>query len=897
MSMLAELRARLASLLGRPGADRDLDEELRFHVDMQARKLEASGVAPAEARRRALIALGRMAQTTEDTRDQRGIRWMEDLGRDLKHGARQLRRSPGFTLAAVVTLALGIGATTAIFSVVNGVLLRRVPFPEASRLVVAWETDRSSGTSHEPAAWPDLVDFGRRSKTITRFAGIVGGIGNLSVAGEEPVRLAALRVTHDYFPLLGIEPLVGRVFSAEDDRPGGPQVVVLGETLWRSRYGGDPAVVGRTIRINEIEYQVIGVVPADADFGLDQVHQRADYHAEYVAAGHVDLWAPLQASEEQLSRDTHPVLVVGRLASDASVAAAHDELAAIMSDLEATYPRSNQARGANVESLDQVVFGPVRPVLVLLTVAVALVLLVACVNVANLLLARGAVRTQEVAVRGALGAGAGRLGRQFLAESLLLSLFGAAAGVVLAFLALRAFGSLAPAGLPRVDAVDIDLRVLAVTLLVSLTVGLVFGLVPTVQARRVDPMAIISAEGRTGGGGLRRARFRQALVVAELALSVALVVSAGLLVRSLWTVLHVDPGFRTEGVVKAEYALPETRYPTDYSKWPRFVEIQSFNQRLLDRARALPGVTDVALSRAHPLDRGFTNSFTIVGREAEARDWPEIPVRIVTPSYFSTMGVALVRGRLLTAGDDAEAPPVALINEAAAARYFPNADPLGHEIRYWGLSRRIVGIVADERFYGLTEPAPPATYAAADQAPGRGGVLLVRGEADPRAIAGAIRTAFHDVDPEIAVYGVEPLTETVRESQAERRFAALLIGIFAVVTVLLALVGIHGVIGYATAQRSQEIGIRVALGATRGDVTGLVMRSGLRLALLGTAAGLAGAVAASGLLARFLFGVGRLDPVAFLVVPALVLLATAFATWLPARRAARAQPVDVLRVG
>ncbi len=895
MSLLSDLRARLGSLFGRRAADHELDEELRFHVDMEAAKYERTGLSPADARRQAVIRLGRVSQTAEDTRDARGVRWLEDLGRDLRHGARQLRRTPGFTLAAVTTLALGIGATTAIFSVVNAVLLRRVPFTAPDRLVVVWETDRQSGTSHEPSAWPDYVDFARRVRTLERVVALAGGVGALSPTGEEPVRLAAVRVTHGYFALLGVQPLVGRVFSAEEDRPGGPAVVLLGEDLWRTRYGADPAVVGRTIRINETDYQVLGVMPEAADFGLDQLHQRADYHSEYVASGHVDLWAPLDASEQQFSRDTHPFLVLGRLAPGASVATARDELSGIMADLETTYPRSNKARGANVESLDHVVFGPVRPVLLLLVVAVGLVLLVACVNVANLLLARGAVRVQEVAVRGALGAGAGRLGRQFLAEAVLLTGIGAVGGVGLAYLALHGLGSLVPPGLPRVDTVDIDLRVLLVTLAVSIGVGVAFGLVPTLQARRVDPMTAITAEGRSGGGGLRRARFRQALVVAELALSVALVVSAGLLVRSLWTVLRVNPGFDVRQVVKAEYQLAPKRYPTDYSKWPRFSEILDFDQRLLDRAGRIPGATEVALAGAQPLDRGFTNSFTIVGREAESRGWPEIPVRQVSPGYFATMRVPLVRGRLFTAGDDADHAPVGLINEAAVKRYFPGADPIGQEIRYWGIARRIVGVVADERFYGVTEPAPPATYLPVGQAPGRGGVLLVRASGDVRAVAADLRAVFHDVDPELAIYGVEPLATTLRESVAERRFTALLLGAFGLVTVLLALVGIHGVIGYATTQRSHEIGIRVALGATRGDVTALVMRSGLGLAVAGTILGLAGAMAGSSLLAGFLFGVGRLDPITFLVVPAVVLLATAVATWLPARRAARAEPLDSLR--
>jgi predicted permease len=896
MTWFSDLSARIGSLLGRRRADRELGEELSFHVDMEAEQLQRAGLSAGEARRQAAISLGGRSQVAEDTRDARGIRWMEDLIRDTKHAARQLQRSPAFTLAAVLTLMLGIGATTAIFSVIDGVLLRPVPLHEADRLVVVWETDRSSGTEHEPSAWPDYVDFKAQSRSLAAVAALRGRVGNLTPLDGEPSRVAGVAVTHDFFGLLGVDPLLGRTFLPEEDVPGGPRVVILGEAFWRSRYAGDPAILGQSIRLNESDYQVIGVMAAAADFGLDQLHARADYHADYLGEGAVDLWVPNAASEAASPRSTHPFLVFGRLAPGASVASASEELGQIAAELEETYPQSNTARGARVESLDTVVFGPVRPVLMLLAVAVALVLVVACVNVANLQLARGTTRAHEVAVRGALGAGAARLGRQFLVESLLLSLVGGAAGVGFAYLGLQGLSAMIPAELPRVASIGLDLRVLTVAVVASIVVGVAFGLVPMLQARRVDPINVIRSAGPGSGAHRAGTRLRSTLVVGELALSVALVTSAGLLVRSLWTVLSVDPGFEVEGIVKAEYQLPASRYPLDFSRYPNLDEIHGFNARLLDRARAIPGVDHVALAGAHPLDRGFTNSFLIVGREEEAQNWPEISMRLVSPGYFATMGVPSLAGRLLADGDDANAPLVALINASARALFFPDgSEPIGQHIRFWGRDRMIVGVVGDERVHGLTEVVPPATYVTTAQAPVQGGVLLVRARGNLEPVLTAVRRAITDVDPQLAVYGVEPMAETLRTSVAGRRFAATLTGLFALMTVLLALVGIHGVIAYATAQRSQEIGVRMALGATGAEVSAMVIRGGLRLAVVGIALGLAGAWAGSKLLGQLLFGVGSLDLVTFSVVPVVVILATMLACWLPARRAARAEPVSALR--
>ncbi len=889
------LVAWLRSLFGAGRADREHQEEIRFHLEMATRRFESQGIAPAEARRRAAVALGGAAQVREEATDARGGRWLADLGRDTRYALRQLRHARGFALVSILTLALGIGANTALFSVIEGALLRPIPFADADRLAVLWETDRVSGTSREPSSWPDYVDFAREARSFDAMAALTGLESSYTPAKGDAQRVSTMAVTHTYFPLVGVRAMRGRTFTPEEDVPGGAQVVLLGERFWRARFDSDPAIIGQTIRIDEVPRQVVGIVPTGTDFGLDQLHARADYHGAFSATGDVAIWIPMQASDQQFPRDTHPFFVLGRLRASSSFALASDEMKGIAEGLEQRY-RSNTARGVHVESLRDVVFAPVRPVLFLLLGAVALVLLVACVNVANLFLARGAARMREVAVRSALGAGVARLGRQFVVEALLLSVAGALLGVGLAWVALRTLLHLAPTDLPRVDEIGINTPVLLATLGVSLVVGIAFGLVPTAQALRVDVNETLKGETRGGTAGVGRRRLREWLVVTELALSVTLVLCAGLLVRSVSRVLNVDPGFNAAGVLKAEFTLPTTRYPRDYRRFPDWPDTRRFVDATLQRVGAIPGVQSVALAGAHPLDAGFTNSFVVVGREAEAKDWPEISVRQVSPGYFATMGTRLVRGRLLEAGDDASAPRVGVINEAAALRYFGDRDPIGQEIKFWGMERRIVGVIGDERFKGPTQPAPPAIYAALAQAPPSAGALLVRSSRDLEELAPEVRRAIAEVDPQLAVYGVEPLSRTLLDSLGTRRFATLVLGAFAVLTLVLALVGIHGVLSYTTSQRTREIGIRLALGATRSEAAGSVVRGGLLLALVGTTVGLFAAAGASRFLQGLLFGVTRSDPVTYVAVAGVVLVAAVTATMLPALRASRVAPTEALRV-
>ncbi len=817
---------------------------------------------------------------------------------DLRYAARTLLKSPAFTAVAVLTLALGIGANTAIFSVVDGVLLRPAPFTDIDRLMMVWETDRNSGTTREPASLPDFLDFRERSRTFDALAGFSAGTIALSGSTGDPVQAPLVAFTEEFLPVLGIRPILGRAFTADEIRPGGASVVLLSESVWERRYARSPDVIGQTVLLDGEKYEIVGVMPDDADFGLVDVLSSGTFGiglGESGARQRIAVWLPLQRSVEDWPRYTHPLLVLGRLAPGATVAAARQEMTEIAAELEAAYPE-NDARGVNIEPLEDVVFGAIRPALLVLLAAVGLVLLVACANVANLLLARAIGRGREVAIRASVGAGAGRLARLFLIEGLLLSLAGAAAGIALAFAGTELLLALAPPDVPRLAEVGIDARVLAVTLAISLAVGVAFGLLPIVQARRVDVQGALRSDSPVGGER-RRSLLQSGLIVAELAFAVILVVGAGLLLESFRRILEVDPGFRTDGVLKAEFTLPEARYPIEFSQRIEFAEVQRFNNDLLQRTRALPGVESVALASSGPLDRGSTNSFVVIGREAESAAFPEISTRSVSADYFATVGLEVRAGRTFDAGDDQDAPAVAVINEAAARLAFPDRNALGQRIAFWGIERRIVGVVANEKFHGVTAPAPIALYTPLAQLPSPSGneVLLARSSGGSEALAAPLRDIVRDLDPELPVYGVEPLRRTLGRSIAGERFTMLLLGTFAAVAIVLALIGIHGVLAYLVARRTREMGIRLALGAERRSVLLLVARQGARLALAGLTLGLLGALAATRLLDSLLYGVTAADPATFAAVAAFVFAAAMLATFVPARRATRVAPLEALR--
>ncbi len=810
---------------------------------------------------------------------------------DIRDGFRALLKNRGFAAVAILTLTLGIGMTTVIVSVVDAVLLRPVPMTDIDRLVMIWETDRASGTTHEPASLPDFLDFKQRSRRIGDFAAFIAGEVNLMPDDGEPSRVAALSVSARFLPMLGIEPIVGRTFTAEEDTPGGGSAILISEDLWQRQFQRDPRIVGRTLRLNDRPRTIIGVAPASADFGVLQVLRSADYSrgfAQRDARTTVDVFAPLQGDPQRLPRETHPIFVLGRLATGSSLESARQELGAIAADLEKTYP-VNEARGVFVQPLRDVILGPSEPALLVLLAAVGVVLLIACVNVAHLLLARGTVRAREIAVRKALGAGVGRLARQFVVENTVLMLVAAVSGVILASVALRVLLIVAPPDIPRLANVAIDARVLAAMIALSLAIGFVFGLVPLSQSRRGDLQTALKSDVSRGAtGGRESASARSLLMVGEIAMAVMLLIGAGLLIKSFWYLQRVNPGFDADRVVKAEFQLPSSRYPMNK-------EIQQFNARLLARALALPGVEAAAIAGNHPLDAGFTNSFEVVGREAESRDWPEISVRRVSPGYFRVLHVPLVRGRLLSDSDDAQAAPVVLINEETVRRFFSRQDPVGQRIFLYGAPRTIVGVIGDEKIHGLAEAAPIAAYLPVAQVPSSSVTLIARVSGDPMRVAGSLRAAVREIDPALAVFGVEPLERTLAQSTGEQRFMVLLVGVFAGLALALAVIGIHGVLSYSVVQRRREIGIRVALGAEPAHVVRVVLGQGARLTAIGLGVGVGLALLFSRSLAGLLFGITATDAATFGAVVAILGVVSMLAMWLPARRASRVDPLVALR--
>jgi putative ABC transport system permease protein len=823
------------------------------------------------------------------------------MQQDLRFALRSLARTPGFATAAILTLALGIGANTAIFSVVNAVLLRPAPFRELDRVVMVWETDRNSGTTREPASVPDYLDYRVQTASLTSLSALMAAQVNLATGDGDPARVAALRVSHDLLPMLGIEPVAGRGFRAEEDAIGAADTAIVSESLARELAGSAGGAVGRVLRLDERPHTVVGVIADASDFGTLQLLSAAAYSRSFADRGEatrVQVWIPLRADPKTLPRETHPIFMLGRLAAGQTADSAQKELAGLAASLERTYPM-NRGRGVYVEPLSEVVLGQVRPTLYVLLGAVALVLLIACVNVAGLLVARGAGRIQEVAVRRALGASPARVTRQFVAEGVVLAGVAAAIGIAFAFAGVKILVATAPANVPRLASTAIDVRVLAATLGISLTAGLLFGLIPALHARGVDLQSTLKADGGRGVLGVARTGFRSVLVAGELALAIMLLAGAGLLIRSFWNLLTVDPGFRAGGVLKAEYQLPRSRYPAEFAAWPDFREQHAFVAAILARAESLPGITSAAIAGNHPLDPGFTNSFVIVGREPEAREpgWPELTMRRVTAGYFSTVGVPLQRGRLLNAGDGTRSTPVVLINDAAARRFFGDRDPLGAQIRLYGVARTIVGVVGNERTRGLSEGAPLATYLPLAQAPSvdGAGVLLVRTAGDPAAAAAPIRDIIRERDPALAVFGLEPLDRTVSRSVADRRFAMLLVGLFASLALVLAAIGVHGVLSYDVTRRVREIGIRMALGAERGAVLRLIAGRALALAAIGAAVGGAGAFALTRTLSAMLFGVTPHDPMTFAASAGILTMVALAAAVIPAWRAARVDPAAALR--
>ena len=867
---------------------RDVADELSFHIEGRVRELMDRGWGEEEARRHVLDRFGdveRHEQACRDVDAQRvgAERRRETMGawiRDLRLAGRTLGRSPLFTVTVVVTLAVGIGATTAVFGVLEAVLLRPLPFPDAHRLAVVWQNDRATGTVRENASTADYYDYVERSRTFEGLAMLSRGTAVLQRDDAPALQLETASVTRGLLPVLGREVALGRNFSEGEDRPDGPRAVILSHRLWTDLLGADPAVLGTLLTIDDRPHEIVGVLPEDLRFPSSET----------------DVWLPIRQSPSVATRPNHWVQVVGRLDEGVALAAAQAEMTAIMADLEEEYPGDNVNRGAFVERLTDVGRADVRTTLWLLFAAVVAVLAIACVNVANLLLARGASRTKELAVLSAVGAGVGDVRRRFLAEGLLVGGVAAIGGVTLALLGNRTLFEMAPASLQRLGEPEANLTVLGFALLVSGLVSAGFGLLPWLQAQRLNIQDELK-DGRARGSRGVSLGLRRILVAAQLALAVALLLGARLLIETVQNLRGVDPGFQVERTVRLDLALPAGRYPEDMSRYPDWPEIQGFMSSLEERAEAIPGVRSAAVVLNHPLDPGFTNSFQIEGRPYDPTQG-EMTTRLVTPGYFETAGLALLNGRTLVDGDRAGSPDVVVLNEAAADRYFPAGDALGSRIAFWGTTfREVVGVVADERVHGLTAEPPPAMYVSMYQAPARGGrlTLMLRTDVPPLTVVQAARDAVHEVDPAVPVFNVATMEETLEEAMGRERFASALLVLFAAVALFLAVLGVHGVLAYLVSQRSHEVGVRLALGATRRDVVAMIMGQGAWMTAAGIVVGLVLFAAASRLLGSLLFGVSATAPGPYLLVGISLAAAAMLGAAVPAIRAASIDPVRSLR--
>jgi putative ABC transport system permease protein len=807
---------------------------------------------------------------------ERGAGWLEDLGRDVRLGLRSLLRAPAFSIVAVLCLALGIGANAALFSVLNAVLLRPLPYTEPDRLVRIYEKMSTGGQGS--VSFLNFQDWQTQGTGFTGLAGYEMASRNLQ-GSDAPERIRACETMPGLFSILRVPPLLGRTFQGGTDEPGRDAVAVVSEELWRTRFGADPSLVGRTVRLDGLPHTVIGVMPRAFDFPP--------------GGNATDVWLLHQVDEgRQSNRGAHYLSVIGRLKDGTSLEAATAQLVTVAARLEKEYPGQQTGRSVHVQSLQESLVGRVRPTLLILFGAVGLVLLIACANVANLLLARATVRRREVAVRLALGATRGRLVRQFLVESLVLAFAGAASGLLLARWLLAVLAPLAESALPVFREFPLDGRVFTFLLAAAVGSGLLFGIVPALQASRGDVRENLSAGGGKATGTRRQQFVRNTLVVAEIALSLVLLVGAGLLLRGFYTLSGTEPGLVRDNVLTAHLPLPAARIE---KSTPRLF------RPLLGEVRSLPGVRSAAVISMLPIQNAWTNGgFAVEGRPAPPPGQePVAETRVASPGFFATLGVPLLHGRDFTERDGENGPDVVIINDTLARKHFPGEDPLGRRLVYGPVPLTIIGVVGDVRQAGLDEVPLAEMYFPYSLEVAAGlledAVLVVRTAGPPESLGGPLRGALKKIDPTLPLYDVLTMQEVIDQSLAGRRLNLWLLGFFAAVALVLAATGLYGVISYLVAQRTREIGVRMALGAQKSDVQGLVLRQAAALAGFGILLGLAGALAFTRVLDSLLYGVSSRDPLTFATLAALLAAVALVASWLPARRASRVSPMVAIR--
>lgn len=885
--MPGRLWRRLRALLRRGALDRELDEELRYHLEREAELHAADGMGPEEARLAALRSFDGVTRAKEECREARGVRLVEDLWQDVRYGLRTYGKRPAFTLVAVLTLALGIGANAAIFSVVNGVLLKSLPFPDPERLVALNETAESGRET--AVAFPDYLDWREGQNIFEEMAARMPAGGVLTGDGE-PERVTGRHVTASFFRTLGVRPAAGRFFTEEDDRPAGERLFVISHGLWLRRYGGDPEVIGREVLFNGEGWTVAGVMPPQFDFYGENNRNN-------------DFFIPLGRLSDQPfmhDRHSHAMMVTARLRPGVSLEQARAQMNALAARLAEQFPESNRGTGARLSSFLDDYVGDARPALLMLMVAVGAVLAIACANVANLLLVRAATRRKEIALRVALGAGRGRVVRQLLTESLLLAAGGGALGLLFAWWGVGALLRFAPDALPRAESISLDGRALGFTFALTLLTGVAFGLVPALQTSKAELNDAMKSGGVSGGRGRG---LRSGLVVTEVALSLVLLVGAGLLLRSFWQLMRVEPGFEAREVLTLRLRLPDAKY-TDTGQTVAFLK------EVKRRVEALPGVRQVSLSTGFPFGRVSEKGYWLEGRPEprQPSDWPDAYAQWVSAEFHQTLGIGLLAGRYIEEHDAANSPPVALVDEEFVRMNFPGASPrdaLGHRLRFGGEDEpwcEIVGVVGHVRQNGLDEEGRPGIYRPWTQIRGemvagytRATDFVVKTSIEPTQLVEPIRKEVRLLDRDQPLGNVRTLASLVEQTVATRRFSMTLAGVFAFVALVLGAVGLYGVLSYMVAQRAREIGIRMALGAQRSDVHRLVISQGMALALGGVAAGVLASLALTRLMSSLLFGVSATDVLTYVLITVLLLLVALVACYLPARRASKVDPLIALR--
>ncbi len=880
MSRLRSWAWRVAAVLGIGRGDDELAEEIETCLDLDVAEQQRRGLSPEEARRHAVLAFGGVESVKEQYRDQRSVPFIDATLQDIRYALRSFRRNPGFAAAALVVLALGIGANSAIFTVVNAVLLKPLPYPEPDRLVMVWHVPPAAsfpGVKEFAVSPANFFDWQRQQHVFARMA--IGHFGSYTLTGHgQAQQLRANGVSPGFFETFGVHPLAGRWFRPEEDQPGHDQVVVLSHRLWQSLFGGDRSLIGRSIMLDGAPRQVVGIAAPDFAF-----------------PDSAELWTPLGWTPDQRAvRGDHNCFVVCRLASGVDTRTAQADMSAISRALEKQYPEDDKGWGAVVKPLREDLVGDLRPALLVLLGAVGFVLLIACANVANLVLVRTVARRRELALRLALGAGAGRIVRQVLTETTLLAMAGGALGWLVSGPGVSLITSYFGDRLPRSMPVGADARVLAFTLVVALLTGLSAGLAPALRLARANLIDGIKQGGGRADSEAGGARLRSLLVVVEVGLSLMLLVGAGLMIRSLSLLNRVDAGLDPHNVLTALLALPEVRYPKPEDQ-ARFLDA------VVERVKALPGVESAGFVTNLPLgDDGNQWPVAIQGRPLlPMSEQPQLQGNIVTPGYFRALRIPIARGRALTESDRPGRPNVMLISEAAARWLWPGQDPIGQRLTigfFPGKVWEIVGIVKNVKERALAKDGTPSMYLPMAQLPGPYGTLVVRTKAsDPAALASSLAAAVHELDRDQPVVDVMPMEAVIKRSTTDTRITVILLAVFAALALLLAAVGIYSVLAYAVRRRRREIGIRMALGADSRGVLRMVVADALRPTLVGVGLGLAGAVAVRGVMGSLLFGVGAGDPVTFAAVAALLLVVALASSALPAYRATQVDPVVALR--